>query len=100
MDKGARIFVAGHRGPAGSALCQHLEAEGYQNLVVRNLVVRTRAEVDLCNQAAVDRSRKLLDVTRLNAMGWQARISLRPGLEETWRWYSEHRCDHSRRVLS
>jgi GDP-L-fucose synthase len=50
LDKGARIFVAGHRGLVGSALCKHLEAEGY-----RNLVLRTRAEVDLCNQAAVDR---------------------------------------------
>ena len=50
MDKGARIFVAGHRGLVGSALCKHLEDEGY-----RNLVLRTRAEVDLCNQAAVNR---------------------------------------------
>ncbi len=33
--------------------------------------------------------RKLLDVTRLTALGWQARISLTRGLEETWRWYSE-----------
>jgi len=31
--------------------------------------------------------RKLLDVTRLNALGWQAKIGLREGLTETYRWY-------------
>jgi GDP-L-fucose synthase len=50
LDKSARIFVAGHRGLVGSTLCKHLEGEGY-----RNIIRRTRAEVDLCNQAAVGR---------------------------------------------
>ncbi len=31
--------------------------------------------------------RKLLDVTRLNALGWHARIGLEEGLAETYRWY-------------
>lgn len=35
--------------------------------------------------------RKLLDVTRLTAMGWRPRIRLRDGLAETYRWYVEHR---------
>jgi GDP-L-fucose synthase len=47
MDKHARIFVAGHRGLVGSAVVRRLEAEGYSNLILR-----TRAEVDLANQAA------------------------------------------------
>jgi GDP-L-fucose synthase len=33
--------------------------------------------------------RKLLDVSRLRAMGWQARIPLREGIEGTYRWYTE-----------
>ena len=33
--------------------------------------------------------RKRLDVTRLNALGWNARIGLRQGIEQTYRWYSE-----------
>jgi GDP-L-fucose synthase len=33
--------------------------------------------------------RKLLDVSRLRAMGWQARIPLREGIEGTYRWYQE-----------
>ena len=31
--------------------------------------------------------RKLLDVNKLKALGWQARIPLREGIEMTYRWY-------------
>ncbi|MBP1804838.1 GDP-L-fucose synthase [Rubellimicrobium aerolatum] len=31
--------------------------------------------------------RKLMDVSRLAAMGWRARTALRPGLEETYQWF-------------
>jgi GDP-L-fucose synthase len=31
--------------------------------------------------------RKLLDVTRLSAMGWRAKTELRNGIEETYRWF-------------
>ena len=31
--------------------------------------------------------RKLLDVTRLNALGWRPRIRLREGIESTYRWF-------------
>ncbi|MFU8763535.1 MAG: GDP-L-fucose synthase [Haliea sp.] len=33
--------------------------------------------------------RKLLDVSRLKALGWEAGIALREGLEDTYRWYLE-----------
>jgi GDP-L-fucose synthase len=33
--------------------------------------------------------RKLLDVSRLEALGWQARIGLREGVADTYRWYRE-----------
>jgi GDP-L-fucose synthase len=45
MDRTARIFVAGHRGMVGEAICRKLEAEGY-----RNMVVRTHRELDLTRQ--------------------------------------------------
>lgn len=35
-------------------------------------------------------ARKLMDVSRLAALGWRARISLRDGLEETYRWFLAH----------
>jgi GDP-L-fucose synthase len=44
-----RIYVAGHQGMVGSALVRALRARGYANLIVR-----TRRELDLANQAAVN----------------------------------------------
>jgi GDP-L-fucose synthase len=34
--------------------------------------------------------RKLLDVSRMAALGWRARIPLRAGIEQTYRWYLDH----------
>jgi GDP-L-fucose synthase len=45
----SRIFVAGHRGLVGSAITRHLAALGYQNLILR-----TRAELDLRDSHAVN----------------------------------------------
>lgn len=49
MEKAAKIYVAGHRGLVGSALCKALQQKGYTNLVYR-----THAELDLTNQQAVE----------------------------------------------
>ncbi len=48
MDKGTKIYIAGHRGMVGSAIERRLSAVGYVNLVSR-----THSELDLTNQAAV-----------------------------------------------
>ena len=34
--------------------------------------------------------RKLLDVSRMQALGWEARIPLREGVSETYTWFREH----------
>ena len=34
--------------------------------------------------------RKLLDVTRLNGLGWRPKIPLRTGIEQTYAWFQEH----------
>ena len=47
LDKAAKIYVAGHRGLAGSALVRRLTRGGYTNLLTR-----THAELDLTNAAA------------------------------------------------
>ena len=48
MKPGDAIFVAGHRGMVGSALVRLLQKRGFTNLLLR-----TRAELDLCDAAAV-----------------------------------------------
>ena len=49
MEKDAKIYVAGHRGMVGSAICRELERQGYTNIITR-----THAQLDLCRQDAVD----------------------------------------------
>ena len=34
--------------------------------------------------------RKLLDVSKASALGWQAKVSLREGLERTYEWFLRH----------
>ena len=48
MNKNIKIYIAGHRGLAGSAIVRRLQAKGYNNLVTR-----AHAELELRNQAAV-----------------------------------------------
>ena len=49
MNPSHKIYIAGHRGMVGSAIHRALLAKGFHNFVLR-----TSAELDLRNQAAVD----------------------------------------------
>jgi GDP-L-fucose synthase len=49
MNEQDRMFVAGHRGLVGSAIIRELERLGH-----KNVVLRSSAELDLRNQAAVN----------------------------------------------
>ena len=48
-DKNTKIYVAGHRGLVGSAICRRLRALGFENLVMR-----THKELDLTLSDKVD----------------------------------------------
>lgn len=48
MESAAKIYVAGHRGLVGGAICRALRAAGFTNIIGR-----THSELDLCDQAAV-----------------------------------------------
>ena len=50
MNESDRIYVAGHTGLAGSAICRRLATAGY-----RNVLTRTHPELDLTVQSEVDR---------------------------------------------
>ncbi len=49
MKPSHTLYVAGHRGLVGSALCRELARRGY-----RNIITQTHKELDLCNQQAVN----------------------------------------------
>jgi GDP-L-fucose synthase len=49
VEKKSKIFVAGHRGLVGSALIRVLNQNGY-----KNLIVKTRTELDLTNASHVN----------------------------------------------
>ncbi len=49
MQKHDKIYVAGHRGLAGSAMLRKLQSQGFDNLITR-----THRELDLTNAAAVN----------------------------------------------
>lgn len=49
MDKDSKIYVAGHRGLVGSAICRRLEKDGFTSILKR-----TSAELDLRKQQAVE----------------------------------------------
>ena len=36
---------------------------------------------------------KRLDVTKMQALGWQADYKLKDGLQEVWNWYCKHRSE-------
>ena len=81
LTPSSKIFVAGHRGLAGSAIVRQLEKSGYLNLILTS-----RAELDLRDQAAVSRffARHLPEFVFLSAAEMIPRaIRLRnwPGLD-------------------
>jgi GDP-L-fucose synthase len=50
MNENSRIYVAGHRGLVGSAIWRELQRQGF-----KNLIGRTRTEVNLLDAAAVQK---------------------------------------------
>ena len=48
MQKDSLIYVAGHRGLVGSAICRKLKQQGFDRLLVRS-----HAELDLTDRDAV-----------------------------------------------
>ena len=50
MERGSKIYIAGHKGMVGSALVRNFEGKGHRNLLVRSL-----EELDLLDQTAVFR---------------------------------------------
>ncbi len=67
-----------------------------EDVTIRELAERVAATVGYEGEVVWDESmpdgtpRKLLDVSRLQALGWRPRTSLEEGLRTTYEWFLEH----------
>ena len=74
---------------------QHINVGTGVDLSIRELAETVRDVVYPEGELVFDTSkpdgapRKLLDVERINALGWTAKIGLREGIESTYRWFLE-----------
>ncbi|HZF31452.1 MAG TPA: GDP-L-fucose synthase, partial [Gammaproteobacteria bacterium] len=72
-----------------------------EDLTIAELAKLVREIVGFDGEIVHDRSkpdgtpRKLLDVTKLTELGWRPRITLRDGIQSTYRWFLEHVRDRS-----
>jgi GDP-L-fucose synthase len=53
-------------------------------------VVRYEGKIRFDSSKPDGAPRKLMDVSRLNNLGWKHRISLREGIEKTYFWYAQN----------
>ncbi len=91
-------------------LMNHYDGDGYINvgtgtdLTIRQLAETVRGIVNPQARLAFDTSkpdgapRKLLDVSRLHALGWRHRIELRDGIQSTYQWFQKHVVDDARQI--
>jgi nucleoside-diphosphate-sugar epimerase len=76
-------------------MLSHINVGTGQDLTIRELAGIIAETVGFSGEILTDPTqpdgtpRKLLNVSRLNAMGWHARIGLREGIEETYRAFKE-----------
>ncbi|MGO9240732.1 MAG: GDP-L-fucose synthase [Bryobacteraceae bacterium] len=73
-----------------------------EDVTIRELAGMVREVVGYEGRLVFDASkpdgtpRKLLDVSRLRALGWAPKIQLQEGIRETYRWYLQHAASASR----
>jgi len=80
-------------------MCSHLNIGTGEDLTIADLasligkVVGYRGEIRYDSTKPDGTPRKLLDVTRMKTLGWQAKINLETGLSQTYQWFLEHQND-------
>jgi GDP-L-fucose synthase len=82
---------------------EHVNVGTGEDLTIRELAETVRDIVHPGARLVFDTTKpdgtpkKLLDVSRLHALGWRHRIGLREGIESSYRWFLENR-EHARGV--
>ena len=69
------------------------------DVTIRELAEAVKAVVGFDGELVFDTTkpdgtkRKLLDVSRMKSLGWEAKVSLRDGIEKTYEWFLKHQDD-------
>ena len=80
-------------------MLSHINIGTGQDCTIRELaetmagVVGYRGRIEFDPSKPDGTPRKLLDVSRLAALGWKASISLKDGLHDTYEWFTRHLAD-------
>jgi GDP-L-fucose synthase len=67
-----------------------------QDVTIRELAETVKDVVGFSGELVFDVTkpdgtpRKLLDTTKINALGWKPRIGLREGIQSTYKWFLEN----------
>jgi GDP-L-fucose synthase len=81
---------------AAGPRCSHINAGAGKDITIRELAQLCADAAGFEGKLVFDASRpdgtprKLLDVSRMERLGWSARIGLREGVQSTFRWMVEH----------
>ena len=77
-------------------LCAHINVGTGEDVTIRALAGMIQKTVGFEGELVYDTSktdgapRKLLDVSKINSLGWQAKIGLEDGLRSTYDWFLEN----------
>ena len=91
LNLGQEVYAANTQ-----AMLSHINVGSGQDVSIRELAELLAEVTGFRGRIVFDRSkpdgtpRKMMDVSRLAAMGWQARTGLREGVEATYRWFLEN----------
>jgi nucleoside-diphosphate-sugar epimerase len=91
----ARMLDAGDKDPKliDHPTVSHINIGSGRDLELKSLAEIVRAVIGYKGDLVWDPSkpdgmpRKLLDVSRLNRLGWKSKIDLQDGIRRTYRWY-------------
>jgi GDP-L-fucose synthase len=84
---------------AGYEAEQHINVGTGEDISIRELagtlreIIHPSAELLFDSTKPDGMPRKLLDVSRLHALGWRSRIGLREGIASTYRWFLENQAN-------
>jgi GDP-L-fucose synthase len=77
---------------------EHINVGTGEDVTIKELahtisdVVRFMGDIEWDTTKPNGTPRKVLNVDKIKSLGWEPKISLRDGIEQTYKWYKENAC--------